>query len=95
MYPARLFRRAGAQGGPSEGVRLGLGGTVRSPRRHPRGTDPTAVAARGCRPSGMLLAWTASSWCREAYAFLVGAPVFKTGEGRYPVLAGSIPVRLR
>ena len=31
----------------------------------------------------------------EAYAFLVGAPVFKTGEGRYPVLVGSIPIRLR
>ena len=27
--------------------------------------------------------------------FLVGTPVFKTGEGRYPVLASSIPVRLR
>ena len=31
----------------------------------------------------------------EAYAFLVGAPVFNTGEGRYPVLVGSIPIRLR
>jgi hypothetical protein len=31
----------------------------------------------------------------EAYAFLVGAPVFKTGEGEDLVLAGSIPVRLR
>ena len=31
----------------------------------------------------------------EAYAFLVGAPVFKTGEGEHLVLAGSIPVRLR
>lgn len=31
----------------------------------------------------------------EAYAFLVGAPVFKTGEGRHPVLVGSIPIRLR
>jgi hypothetical protein len=27
--------------------------------------------------------------------FLVGTPVFKTGEGRYPVLVGSIPIRLR
>ena len=32
---------------------------------------------------------------REAYAFLVGVPVFNTGERRYPSLAGSIPVRLR
>src|SRR3954449_9428130 len=32
---------------------------------------------------------------KEAYAFLVGAPVFKTGERRHPSLAGSIPVRLR
>lgn len=32
---------------------------------------------------------------REAYAFLVGAPVFNTGERRYPSLASSIPVRLR
>ena len=32
---------------------------------------------------------------KEAYAFLVGAPVFKTGEGRHPVLVGSIPIRLR
>ena len=31
----------------------------------------------------------------EAYAFLVGAPVFNTGEGRHPVLVGSIPIRLR
>ncbi len=36
-----------------------------------------------------------SGGAEEAYAFLVGAPVFKTGEGRHPVLAGSIPVRLR
>ena len=27
--------------------------------------------------------------------FLVGAPVFNTGERRHPSLAGSIPVRLR
>jgi ABC-type sugar transport system substrate-binding protein len=31
----------------------------------------------------------------EAYVFLVGTPVFKTGEGEHLVLAGSIPVRLR
>jgi hypothetical protein len=31
----------------------------------------------------------------EAYAFLVGAPVFKTGERRHPSLVGSIPIRLR
>jgi hypothetical protein len=31
----------------------------------------------------------------EAYAFLVGAPVFKTGEAEDLGLAGSIPVRLR
>jgi hypothetical protein len=31
----------------------------------------------------------------EAYVSLVGSPVFKTGERRYPPLAGSIPVRLR
>jgi hypothetical protein len=31
----------------------------------------------------------------EACVFLVGAPVFNTGERRHPSLAGSIPVRLR
>ena len=34
-------------------------------------------------------------WPTEAYAFLVGAPVFKTGEADHLGLAGSIPVRLR
>jgi hypothetical protein len=43
---------------------------------------------RYCRRAGGLLP-------EEAYAFLVGAPVFKTGEGEDLVLAGSIPVRLR
>ena len=42
-----------------------------------------------------MAARAASGRSGEAYAFLVGAPVFKTGEGRHPVLAGSIPVRLR
>ena len=42
-----------------------------------------------------LLARPAVSRDEEAYAFLVGAPVFNTGEGRYPVLVGSIPIRLR
>ena len=31
----------------------------------------------------------------EVYAFLVGVPVFKTGETEYLGLAGSIPVHLR
>lgn len=31
----------------------------------------------------------------EASGFLVGPPVFKTGEAEYLGLAGSIPVRLR
>jgi len=31
----------------------------------------------------------------EACVFLVGVPVFNTGERRHPSLAGSIPVRLR
>jgi hypothetical protein len=38
-------------------------------------------------------AWLASRM--EACVFLVGAPVFNTGERRHPSLAGSIPVRLR
>ncbi len=32
---------------------------------------------------------------REASGFLVGPPVFKTGEIEHLGLAGSIPVRLR
>ena len=39
------------------------------------------------------VAWLLSGL--EACVFLVGAPVFNTGERRYPSLAGSIPVRLR
>ena len=31
----------------------------------------------------------------EASEFLVGSPVFKTGEAEHLGLAGSIPVRLR
>ena len=31
----------------------------------------------------------------EAYGFLVGPPVFNTGEAEHLGLAGSIPVRLR
>ena len=48
-----------------------------------RPAAPSVEGSGGCEPGG------------EAYAFLVGAPVFNTGEGRYPVLVGSIPIRLR
>ena len=37
--------------------------------------------------------WVGSA--AEASGFLVGPPVFKTGEAEYLGLAGSIPVRLR
>ena len=42
-----------------------------------------------------MLPVSARTRAREAYVFLVGTPVFNTGERRYPSLAGSIPVRLR
>lgn len=34
-------------------------------------------------------------WALEASGFLVGPPVFNTGETEHLGLAGSIPVRLR
>ena len=45
----------------------------------------------GGRPRSRLL----GSRRREASGFLVGPPVFNTGETEYLGLAGSIPVRLR
>jgi hypothetical protein len=48
-----------------------------------------AGSGRQIRANASLRSWM------EACVFLVGAPVFNTGERRYPSLAGSIPVRLR
>ena len=55
----------------------------------PLGAQVRAGSGRQIRDT----AWLRSGM--EACVFLVGAPVFNTGERRYPSLAGSIPVRLR
>src|SRR5437764_7364373 len=49
-------------------------------------SQPGAVRSRAVVP-----VWSGA----EASGYLVGPPVFKTGERRAAALAGSIPVRLR
>src|SRR6185369_2342940 len=68
-----------------------LGGQADPGREHPGGH----AVPPGPAPPDAVAPAVRSRVDAEASGYLVGPPVFKTGERRAAALAGSIPVRLR